>query len=170
MALLVEQGFDRLTVEAIARRSGTSKQTIYRWWPNRSAILVEAVRDLAAREAPLPRSGDLHADTRALVRRTTELLAGPEGQVLAALMSQAQLDPEFGESFRTGFLAPRREALRDVMTTSVSAVSAESAERASELVFSMLWYRLLARSGPMDQEFADAVTEAAIAASSPCLP
>src|SRR5689334_12245799 len=63
--LLAEQGFARLTVEAIAQRAGVAKQTIYRWWPSKPAILLEAFLTDAAEELSPPDSGDLATDLTA---------------------------------------------------------------------------------------------------------
>src|SRR4051794_35435011 len=86
--LIDEHGYGKLTMEAIAKRAGVSKQTVYRWWPSKAAVVLETLNEVAAAIAPA--SGDLRDFIRRSVRgaqRNRELLAG--------LMAEAQLDPVF---------------------------------------------------------------------------
>ena len=61
-----ELGFSTASIDAIADRAGASKATIYRWWPNKAALLIEALRDEVAHELPFPNTGDLHEDIRTI--------------------------------------------------------------------------------------------------------
>jgi len=68
--LLAADGGAPITVAAIAERAGVGKQTIYRWWPSKSAVLLDAMIQRARQVAPAPDSGDLHADLRLFLRST----------------------------------------------------------------------------------------------------
>jgi AcrR family transcriptional regulator len=161
VGLIEKSGYGRVTMEAIAQRAGVSKQTVYRWWPTKSAILLEALNEAAAAIAPAPDSGSLETDLRIFLRRTVAGAAGPNTRLLAALMAEAQLDEDFAEVFRTGFLARRRQVLVELLERGCSrgelAREVDSAFLA-ELVFATLWYRILARNRPLDRGFADQLT------------
>jgi AcrR family transcriptional regulator len=163
VALVGEGGSPVATMDAIARRAGVSKQTVYRWWSSPAEILLEALNEGAAQLAPLEETGELEQDLRRFLRRSVLGAREPVGRLLAALMAEAQRDPEFGESFRSEFLAKRRGVLRQLL-----GHAAERGEIAPdvdldflvELFFGTLWYRLLAASGPLDRRFADELTDA----------
>lgn len=83
-------------------------------------------------------------------------------RLAVALMAAAQLDDAFAESFRTGFLARRRRALRELLErgrdSGELAVSADL-DFLAELVFATLWYRILAHNEPLNRRFADQLAE-----------
>jgi AcrR family transcriptional regulator len=158
VALVGEGGSAVATMDAIARRAGVSKQTVYRWWSSPAEILLEALNEGAAHIAPLEETGDLEHDLRTFIRRSVLGAREPVGRLLAALMAETQRDPEFGESFRTGFLAKRRGVMRELLEHAVERGELGSDVELDflvELFFAALWYRLLAASGPLDRRFAD---------------
>src|ERR1700685_1101926 len=68
LELVEELGFACTTTDAIAERALASKATIYRWWPNKAAVLIEALREAVAQETPFPHTGKLGADIRLQLR------------------------------------------------------------------------------------------------------
>jgi AcrR family transcriptional regulator len=159
--LIDRDGYGRVTIEAIARQAGVSKQTVYRWWPTKAAIILEALNEAAATIAPAPDTDLLETDLRVFVRRT---VAGAKANanLLAALMAEAQLDPDFAESFRGEFLARRRLVLRKLLERGQRrdeiAPSADP-DFLTEIVFAVLWYRILAGNQPLNRHFADQLTQ-----------
>jgi AcrR family transcriptional regulator len=161
--LVEEGGYPQLTMEGIARRAGVSKQTVYRWWPSRAAVVLEALNEGAATIAPLPDAGDLAADLRVFLRRSVLGARGRTARLLVALMAETQLDQTFGRSFRSGFLAQRRAVMVELLDRARARgeIAADiDLELIVELFFGALWYRLLAASGPVDRGFADQMTDA----------
>jgi AcrR family transcriptional regulator len=149
-------------MDAIARRAGVSKQTVYRWWSSPAEILLEALNEGAAHIAPLEETGDLAHDLRLFTRRSVLGAHEHVGRVLAALMAETQRNPVFGESFRKGFLAKRRNVMRELLEHGVRRGEVSSnvdLDFLVELFFAALWYRLLAASGPLDRRFADELTD-----------
>src|SRR5262249_31991711 len=98
--LVEEGGYGALTMEAIARRAGVSKQTTSRWWPAKAEVVLEALDELSSAIAPAPRGDSLESELRPFLRRTVGGARGPRGRLLAGLMAEAQLDSEFSRSFR----------------------------------------------------------------------
>ncbi|MDQ7905007.1 TetR/AcrR family transcriptional regulator [Phytohabitans sp. ZYX-F-186] len=107
--LLVEKGFAALTVEGIAQRAGVAKQTIYRWWPSKTDILLEAFLTDAAEELTPPDTGDL---TRDLVTHLTAisrfLTASDAGAVFRALAAEGQHNPRLAARLRAEHLTHQR--------------------------------------------------------------
>jgi AcrR family transcriptional regulator len=146
--LVGEIGYARLTIEGIAARAGTGKQTIYRWWPSKADVVLDALATKADLHIPIPDEGSYAADLRAFLLASFALggqatLIG----ILRALMAEAQIDPEFWQRFRDGFLQRRRDAL-GVITGRAQARGdlppGVSPGTVADIVFGVIWYRVLA--------------------------
>ena len=159
------RGYGALTMEALARSAGVSKQTIYRWWPSKAAVVLEALNEAAAIGAPPPASGSVAGDVRLLLRRTAGAATERNTRILAGLMAEAQLDPEFAASFRDGFLARRRAVLVEILRRGQArgeiAAGADPAFLA-EVAYGAVWYRILSHSAPLDRRFADRLADAVL--------
>jgi AcrR family transcriptional regulator len=108
--LLVERGFDGVTVEGIAARAGVGKQTIYRWWPSKTDILLEALLEDAEVGFEFPDTGDPIADVRQFLRNAGHFLTATDsGRVYRALLGRALHDTEAAETLRTGYQDRQRE-------------------------------------------------------------
>jgi len=146
--LTAEVGYAGLTIEGIAARSGAGKQTIYRWWASKADVLLDALAAKADLYIPVPDEGNYRDDLRGFLTATFEL--GRKDQVvgvLRALMAEAQINPEFGERFRDGFLRHRRDALGVLLSRAAARGDLPpgvTAETITDIVFGTLWYRILA--------------------------
>jgi AcrR family transcriptional regulator len=110
--LLSEAGLAGASVDAIARRSGVAKATIYRHWPTRSALLLDACSKLGGK-SDIPDRGGLHADMKALAEMLAHQLRSARwATILPSIIDAAERDPETAKlhaglhaGFTTGFLA-----------------------------------------------------------------
>jgi AcrR family transcriptional regulator len=150
---LKERGYGALTVEGIAARAGVGKQTIYRWWPSKADVVLDAMLDLSATKIVVPDEGSLSADLMGFLGETFR----QRGQrpILVGLMAQALLDPVFATAFRDRFLFGRRAVLREILER--AATRGEIApeldrELLIDVVYGVLWYRLLLDHAPLDEE------------------
>ena len=167
IALCREEGYGKLSIEGIAARAGTGKHTIYRWWPNKAAVLMDALdQEMTAGSAQFPSTGDFIADMRATVAGVTAIQADPDfGPVIAALIAEAQLSPFGGHELLEGFLKPRREPiLKRLQRAQAEGHLSESAdpEQILELIFGALYHRLLLQSGPLDRDYAEFIVDTVI--------
>ncbi|GHG74640.1 TetR/AcrR family transcriptional regulator [Streptomyces griseocarneus] len=120
--LLVEHGFGALTIEAIARRAGVAKQTIYRWWPSKVEILLDTLVEDSDKRLPVPVEKPTAESIRGYLRDFARFLADdPAGKVLLALIAQAQHDPDTAKSFHKRYLGPRRDQERDMVARAIEA-------------------------------------------------
>jgi AcrR family transcriptional regulator len=158
LELTAELGYAGLTVEGIAARSGAGKQTIYRWWPSKADVLLEALAVKADVIVAIPDEGSYAADLRRFVVASFDLAAKhPVADALRALMAQAQLDAEFRKRFWDAFLQRRRDALRVLVDRAAARgdlPAAASADTVIDAVFGIVWYRLLT-DRPPDEQLAD---------------
>lgn len=157
--LIGEVGYAGLTIEGIAARSGAGKQTVYRWWPSKADVLLDALATKADMHVPIPDEGSYRADLWAFLGATFAL--GRKQQVidaLRALMAHAQIDAEFGERFRASFLQRRRDALGVILERARARGDLPpipSPGTVTDIVFGVVWYRLLATGQPVDDQLAD---------------
>ncbi|MGK4581160.1 TetR/AcrR family transcriptional regulator [Kitasatospora sp. HPMI-4] len=172
--LATELGYAKLTIEAIAARAGVGKQTIYRWWPSKGAVVFDAFLAANENEAgslDLPDTGDLAADLRALLRPAAEQLADPAFErVGRAISAEIQLDPVLLREYRTRLLEPLLEVTKERLRSAQRAGQlAEDLDLdlAVDLVYGPLHYRWLLGTGPIDQAYADAMVEALLRALRP---
>lgn len=102
-------GYDAATIEGLAAEAEVSKQTIYRWWPSKAAILGEALLEgeLPGADVPLAMTDDLAADLRAWFSAASAGLSSPESVALArALIAVTATDPELGDALNRRFAGP----------------------------------------------------------------
>lgn len=164
IGLVSETGYAALTVEGIARRAGCGKQTIYRWWPGKADVLLEALGAKAVLYVPVADRGSYEADLRAFLEASFALARQPQVTgILRALMAEAQVDEEFGERFREAFLRRRRDALASIVTRARQRgdlPAGLSPGTVTDLVFGVIWYRTLAIRQPLDQALASELLQA----------
>ncbi len=159
LELTAEAGYARLTIDGIAARSGSGKQTIYRWWPSKDDVLLEAGAAQADRHVPIPDEGSYQADLRAFLTASFALARQRQlADVLRALMARAQIDEAFGQRFRTSFLQRRRDALGVILDRAQARgelPAGVSPGTITDIVFGVIWYRMLAAREPLDDRLAD---------------
>ena len=109
MNLLQDTGFDDLTIEAIAADAGVGKATVYRWWPSKGALVVDAFASGTESQLHFPDTGSVYRDVSFQMRRAVAIFRSPQGRIVAALLGAGQSDPELLEAFRARFLRPRRQ-------------------------------------------------------------
>jgi|SRR5579875_454347 len=161
LELVEAQGFAATTTDAIAERAGASKATIYRWWPNKAAVLIEALREAVAQETPMPETGSLSEDIRIQLRNFVKLLTGRRGRIFKAFVAAAQNDPEVAETFRAVWIVPRRTIAKAALERHRGRDLREDADLdlLMDAIYGPLYFRLLAGHRPLTEKFTDALTE-----------
>jgi AcrR family transcriptional regulator len=159
--LLAGEDGTLITVDAIAVRAGVGKQTIYRWWPSKSAVLLDAMIHRADQVAPAPDSGDLVNDLRLFVRAT--FAAAPANRsLLLGVLREALSDAATMERLAV-FTAARRDALAQILDRvrhRGQLVSSARIDTAVDQMFGLLWYRMIFAHRPLDARAADDVAAA----------
>ncbi|MFQ6327988.1 TetR/AcrR family transcriptional regulator [Nocardia sp. CWNU-33] len=164
LELCERDGYQELTIKAIADAAGAGRQTVYRWWPDKASILMEALVDLAREhEAALVpvESTDVLGDIERLLTTTYELARKTTGQALVGLMADAQRDPVLSKRLQDTVIGPRRTALRAVLQRGVDSgelVATAPLDLVVDFAFGAMWYRLLSGHAPVDAALAREVT------------
>ncbi|AEW92452.1 MULTISPECIES: TetR/AcrR family transcriptional regulator [Streptomycetaceae] len=173
--LVGEVGYAKLSIEGIAARAGVGKQTIYRWWPSKGALLFDAFLTLA--EPPdggptaLPDTGDLEADLKLVLRATVEELRDPRYDgPMRALHTEIVNDPALAAEYAERLGGPMRELKKERLRAARHAGQlAEDVDLdlAVDMIFGPVLDRWLHRTGPLTAAFADRVVETALRGLSP---
>jgi AcrR family transcriptional regulator len=172
--LVHEVGYRKLTIEAIAARAGVGKQTIYRWWPSKGAVVLDGFL-AAVNENPddlsLPDTGDVATDIRDVVRAIVAELADPKlSGTTRALMVEMQDDAEFADMVLERLLGPQLRAIADRLRGAQHAGQLRAdldLAVAVELLVGPLYHRWLLRTAPLTEAYADTVTDLALRALEP---
>lgn len=164
--LVAEAGYGSLTIEAIAARAGVGKQTIYRWWPSKGAVVLDA---FLAQQAgadggnALPDSGDIERDLKELLRATAENLVDPRIEAAyRALTAEIQHDALLAGELLERLLGPLLEATRDRLRAAQAAgqLDREADLRiAVELLYGPIYHRWLLRTAPLTPAYTDTLAD-----------
>jgi AcrR family transcriptional regulator len=158
--LLESQGSANITMVSIAERAAAGKQTLYRWWPTKGALLLEAMVALAESEVVGTETRDLRIDLTAFMR-TTFTAATKYRSLLLGVLREALGDPATAGELN-GFAASRRAALREIIETAVDrgeVVQRDTIDLVVDQVFGFLWYRLIFDSAPLTKEAATSLVD-----------
>jgi AcrR family transcriptional regulator len=108
-ALLVERGYAGLAMEAVAQAAGAGKTTIYRWWKSKAELAVDAFFHATKDELTFPDTGTARGDFTQQITELANLLRGPRGTAMAAMLGGARTDPELAKALGDKWLNPRRQ-------------------------------------------------------------
>lgn len=168
--LLASVAYSELTVEAIAARAGVGKQTIYRWWGGRGAVVLDALA-ATGEPAPLPDTGDLRADLTLVMRATVAEFADPRlSATTRALTIETLGDDRLAAEMRSRILRPQLDTVRERLRSGQRAgqVRADAdLDQAVESLFGPIYYRWTLGLGPLTDAYADGVVTTVLAAISP---
>lgn len=111
LSLLLERGYPALTIEGVAARAGVGKTTIYRWWPSRAALVLDAAREHLALGL-VPDTGDGREDLRQGLDQLVRTFSDPvAGAVAFVAIAGLEADPSLAETFRARWVTPWRRSL-----------------------------------------------------------
>jgi AcrR family transcriptional regulator len=168
--LCAELGYGRLTVEAIAAHAGVSKKTIYRWWPSKGAVVLEALDEVATVVADHPNTGDLAADLCTQLTGVIELLTPPGRSAAVGIIAEALHDEGLGDELRERVIRPRiakfEERMRQAQLDGELAPDADLGV-AMDLIYGPIFHRLALHLGMPDAEQLRSLVAHALCAFSP---
>jgi AcrR family transcriptional regulator len=155
LAELRTRGYAGLTIEGIAERAGAGKQTVYRWWSSKADVVLDAMLSLATTRIKVPDSGSLEQDLREFLRATFRQRS--QRPILIGLMAEALLNPGFHAAFRERFLFSRRAVLHGILQRAAdrAEIAGSDFELIVDVVFGVLWYRLMLDHAPVNDALAE---------------
>ncbi|MGU3501751.1 TetR/AcrR family transcriptional regulator [Mycobacterium sp. C31M] len=160
MSMIGELGYDRISIEAIARRAGVSKQTIYRWWPSKGAVILEAATESLSSVVALPDSGDIVGDLRTQLTALVELINTTGfGPAYRCLIAAGQSDPDLLRALFDQIIAPNIEdfGARVALAQQRGEMRTDADWRTMrDLLYGVVEYRLI-HGMPLEPAYLDGV-------------
>jgi AcrR family transcriptional regulator len=156
-ALMANTGLAATTIDAVARHSNVSKMTVYKWWPSREALLIDAFLNHASLLLPLSGTGDPASRVRRHAAAYTEALLGEFGRVQLAVISECISKTGSAEMFYARYLSFRRSTTIEIIAEgqrdgSIGAVGAP--ENLYDAIYGSLFYRYVFGIKPLSPAYA----------------
>jgi AcrR family transcriptional regulator len=166
LTLLTEAGLDELTIDEISRRSGVAKTTIYRHWPNRSALVIDACSRMTDSEDAPPDTGSLEGDVRAILTNIAELLETARwSAIVPSIVDAAEHDPAYADihgAIQRGHAASLRSAL-DRAAIRGEIPSQVDRQAIIALLLGPLFYRRWFSREKLDAKFVEVIVGSTLA-------
>ncbi|MEU5215691.1 TetR/AcrR family transcriptional regulator [Streptomyces sp. NPDC020807] len=165
---LAAVGFARMSIEGIARRAGVGKTAVYRRWKSKLSLVLDLVGAFAAQGLPVPATGSLHGDVRALLEMASYALRHPvASQVIPDLLVEAARQPEIADAIRERLLDSQQGVMAQIVREAVARgelpAGADPA-KALDLVVGPLYWRLVVVRTELPDGYVDELARAAVAA------
>src|ERR1700743_2975802 len=165
MELMQEADLRRASVDRISARSGVSKATIYKWWPNRTAVAIDAFLHRMMIDAPVPDTGSAAADLRPTLRGMMGFYPSSLGEIYAQLVGESQFYPTERERIRTHQVNVRRAAVTKIWDRGVARGELDpnlDPDVALDLIFGPAMYRRATGHAGLTPADADAIVGTAL--------
>lgn len=154
--LLIENGFDSVTVEKIAERAGVSKATIYKWWPNKASVVMDGFLNTTSVTLPIPDTGSTIDDMFIQVNNFVEFIMSRKGNVITEIIAQGQLDSKLADIYRNAYFKPRRNISKQILERGILRGELRkdlNMELSIDLIWGPVFYRLLITGEVLDDIF-----------------
>jgi len=151
-------GFRAVTVESVSAQTGIAKTSIYRRWPNKAAMVMDAFIFRIGPCIGFPPSNDHIGSIRKQMLALAKAFRGPAGTMIKALLGEAQFDVELAEAFRKQWLLPRREIAIAAVQAAINSGELRAdvdVQVTLDALYGGLYYRLLTGSGPLSDTYVD---------------
>lgn len=156
LELLVEVGYDRMSMDAVAARARASKATIYRRWPGKRELVVDAIRCRGPQQVEPADTGSLRGDIIASLRSIHEGIGGEDVALLAGVLRAMRAVPEIAGPLRSQVIEDKRNVSRTIVRRAVER--GELGPAADPAVFhevapALMFFRVLVTGEPVDDDF-----------------
>jgi AcrR family transcriptional regulator len=163
--LVLELGFRAVSIESIAAKAGVAKTTIYRRWPNKAAVVMDAFMVRFGSGTQFPTAKKVTDRIRLQMRTMASEFRSKDGSLVKALLAEAQFDPELATAFRERWTLPRRKMALAVFQKAISRGELRSdidLEATIDLLYAPMYYRLQMRTGPLSDAYIDEIFDHAM--------
>jgi AcrR family transcriptional regulator len=168
--LMEEKGFSATTIEAIAARAQVSKVTIYKWWPSRGALAIDAYLLRYHQTLDFTDTGDVAADLTSQLQLLVDAFRGRAGDIMGELIAQSQHDGALAAALREGWLQPRRNLCAHVLQLAIERhqIRADvNLETVMDQLYAPVYWRLLMRHQTFDPELVPSIVDNILRGVSP---
>jgi AcrR family transcriptional regulator len=158
LKILGKNGFSDFKIEEVAARASVGKATVYRWWPNKGALIADAFASSTTRKLRFPDTGSVYADMSQQMRQLIKVFRSRRGRIVSAILAAGQSDKDLIEAFRERFLWPRR---REAYATLRRGIERGELRRdldpdlLLDSLYGPIYMRFLIQHGRLTPEFVD---------------
>ena len=156
--LLGKNGFAELTIEAVAADAKVGKATVYRWWPNKAALIADAFASSTTRRLHYPDTGSVNTDMSQQMRQLIKIFRSRRGRIVSAILAGGQSDKELISAFRERFLWPRRQEAYATLQRGIRRGELRrdiDKDLLLDSLYGPIYMRFLIRHDSMTPEFVD---------------
>ncbi len=154
--LLLENGFQALTVDKIAKYAQVSKATIYKWWPNKASVVMDGFLYAASERLPVPDTGSAYNDILTHATNLTIFLTSREGTIITQLLGEGQFDSGLADAYRARYFQPRRLEAKSLLEKGIQRGELKKSidiDICIDLIYGPIFYRLLVTGEPLDESY-----------------
>ncbi len=162
LAEVAQVGYAALTMERVAERAQASKASLYRRWPNRTALVLDAMYSVMPSSTNTPNTGSLREDVLAVMRQTVSQLEGPAGLALRGLLGEALVTPEVATAVKAFSRGNSAKMMREIACQAAARGDCDPAlltSRRLEAGPALLRQRFIFSDGPLDDEYLTEVVD-----------
>jgi AcrR family transcriptional regulator len=170
LKLLGQNGFSELTIESVAAHAGVGKATVYRWWPNKAALIADAFASSTTRKLHFPDTGSVRTDMSQQMRQVIKIFSSRRGRIVSAILGGGQSDRDLIAAFRERFLWPRR---REAYATLRRGILRGELRKDVDMdllldsLYGPIYMRFLIRHDKLTPEFVDSLCELVLGGADP---
>lgn len=160
--LVSAEGYRAITVDQIAARARVGKMTIYRRWPNKAVVVMDALLELIGPQTNFPSSSRASESIKKQLHLQVKFFRSKYGRLIRSLLAEAQSNDELAKAFRERWIVPRRRGVFEVLQMAIDQGELRSdvdLELTTDLLYGPIYYRLLIGTGALTTAFADALYE-----------
>ncbi|MCB1651780.1 MAG: TetR/AcrR family transcriptional regulator [Alphaproteobacteria bacterium] len=164
-SLLLHMSVQELSIEAVAKKAKVGKTTIYRWWPNKTALVMEALVSQPGLHSPLPTPKNNAEAVIMQLEKLIRLLDSKNGDTIAQLFSEAQGNTKSQKIFADRFLSPLIDAIQYSVEQGVKEKEFRASldmDQATDILCGPIFFRLLSRPHMLNDEFRETYPKEAV--------
>ena len=158
--LVLKEGFRAVSIESIAAAAGVGKATIYRRWPNKAAVVMDAFTLKVGSGSLFPKAATPTESIRLQMHAMAKSFRGCDGALVRALLAEAQFDPELAKAFRQRWTMPRRKLGMAVVEEAMRRGEMPSDTDPGDVIdilYGPIYYRLQMGTGPLSSGYVEGI-------------
>ncbi|MCK9902715.1 TetR family transcriptional regulator [Parafrankia colletiae] len=162
LELLAEHGYDGVTMDRVATRAKAGKATIYRRWPSKIALVMDALTQFTEQTMQVPDAGSLRNEMVTFLLSFVELAGSEQGRIMAEMVSEMPRNPELRSAVRERMWSQRRSSSESIVNRGIARgeVSPEADPAILiELGTALILQRLLITGDPVDRSFVEHIVD-----------
>lgn len=170
LQLLGQSGFSDLSIEAVAADAGVGKATVYRWWPDKAALITDAFASSTGQKLHFPDTGSVHTDMSQQMRQLVKIFLSRRGRIVSAILAAGQSDRDVIAAFRDRFMKPRRQEAYATLQRGIQRGELRKNVDMDLLLDSLygpIYMRFLIRHRKLTPDFVDRLCDLVLAGARP---